>query len=303
MFGPISSAGSALRTTTLGLVIGAAVLIAPAAVAAHAGPAPANDTFDAATQISFLPFEDGFVENSFASVEEGELDVSCIHEIDATVWYRIDPSSSYGLRVRVLPESNNIDVVLAMYAGSYLGDLYGVGCVDNAGPDGNETLDVPVSAGQSYFIQVGGWSGDNTVGEFTVRVKRLPAPVNDNFRDALSAPLGSISNTSTIAATTQANEPSSSCGYYNGRTVWYRFTPSTTRTIVANTVGSDFDTVLAVYTGDSLASLSEVTCNDDRGIDLLSKVRFTALGGVTYYFQIAGFYGSSGNLQFRLKAP
>jgi hypothetical protein len=265
------------RRTTLALAIGVAALSAPAGVAAHAGPPPANDKFADATQISFLPFEDGFVENSFASVDEGELDISCIREIDATVWYRIDPTSSYGLRVRVLPESNNIDVVLAVYTGSSLADLYGVGCVDERGADGSERLDVPVSDGESYFIQVGGFSADNTVGEFTVRVKRLPAPANDDFGDALNVPLGSISHASTLAATMQTNEPPSSCGYQLDRTVWYRFTPSAMRTIVANTVGSDFD--------------------------LMSKVSFTAIGGITYYFQAGGFNGGAGDLQLRLKAP
>jgi hypothetical protein len=48
-----------------------------------------------------------------------------------------------------------------------------------------------------------------------------------------------------------------------GKTVWYRLTVSVEAEIEVNTVGSSYDTVLAVYTGNSLATLSLVDCNDD----------------------------------------
>ncbi len=112
--------------------------------------------------------------------------------------------------------------------------------------------------------------------------------------------MGSVTTTT---ATIEAAESAPSCGYSIGRTVWYRYTPSTTRTVVANTVGSSFDTVLAAYTGSSIGDLTEVACNDDRGVDLMSKIRFTVVAGNTYYFQAGGYWGQGGELVLRLKTP
>lgn len=66
--------------------------------------------------------------------------------------------------------------------------------------------------------------------------------------------------------------------------------------IAANTFGSNYDTVLSVYTG-SRGALAQVpnACNDDYN-GLQSQVQFSATGGTTYYFLI-GFccgFGSNG---------
>src|SRR5437870_2093012 len=79
-----------------------------------------------------------------------------------------------------------------------------------------------------------------------------PAPANDNFADAtvIAAIPFSDGPFSTAGATTEPGEPSP-CGTI-GTTVWYSFTPTQNGTIGADTFGSDYDTVLAVYTGNSL---------------------------------------------------
>ncbi len=80
------------------------------------------------------------------------------------------------------------------------------------------------------------------------------APANDNFANATLITTIPFSDGpfSTTEATSEPGEPSP-CGSI-GRTVWYSFTPSQSGTIVADTTGSDYDTVLAVYTGSSIAS-------------------------------------------------
>jgi len=127
-------------------------------------------------------------------------------------------------------------------------------------------------------------------------VEALPA--NDNFASAIviGAPPYSKSQ-STVGATTQAGEPSD-CGDIAG-TVWYQFTPSTDTILSADTFMSGYDTVLAVYTGSSVGSLTLVDCNDD-AIGLGSLVSFAASAGTTYRFQVGGFSGRTGNLVFNL---
>jgi hypothetical protein len=129
------------------------------------------------------------------------------------------------------------------------------------------------------------------------------APANDDFADAATANLKTAKTATTTNATLETGEPNPACAAATGKTVWYAYTPATTRTVIATTVGSNFDTVLAIYTGTQLASLTPVRCSDNRAVDSLSKVKMTMTGGTTYWFQVGGANGASGSLTFRLKRP
>ena len=55
-----------------------------------------------------------------------------------------------------------------------------------------------------------------------------------------------------------------------------------------DTLGSNFDTVLAVYTGNALNNLVMVGCDDDAAGGRQSRVTFTATAGTTYRVQVGG---------------
>jgi hypothetical protein len=129
------------------------------------------------------------------------------------------------------------------------------------------------------------------------------APANDNFVDAVAPGLNSVSTATTTDATLELDEPQPACATGTDKTVWYSYTPGRTRTVVAKTVGSDFDTVLAIYTGTDLATFTPVACNDNRAVDNLSKLKLSLAGGTTYFFQVGGASGESGALTFQLKKP
>jgi hypothetical protein len=62
-----------------------------------------------------------------------------------------------------------------------------------------------------------------------------------------------------------------------------------------NTCTSDFDTLLGVYTGSALGSLTEVVANDDGcGLATGSKVTFNATKNTTYQILVGGFAGNQG---------
>jgi hypothetical protein len=63
--------------------------------------------------------------------------------------------------------------------------------------------------------------------------------------------------------------------------------------------GSDFDTVLAVYTGDSLSNLAAIASDDDGGGFLNSKVSFPAVGGTEYQVAIGGLGTSAGEIRLQ----
>ncbi len=73
-----------------------------------------------------------------------------------------------------------------------------------------------------------------------------------------------------------------------------------------DTQGSDLDTVLYVYTGTSLATLTVVTFNDNCGTDptyFQSCLTFVAPVSATatdYYIQLTGSGGSTGNIVLHL---
>ncbi len=92
--------------------------------------------------------------------------------------------------------------------------------------------------------------------------------------------------------------PASAQGF---RTVWYKITTTNNGRIVLDTFGSNYDTILAVYTG-SCGSLSRVTGNDDYQ-GFTSRVTFTAARNTTYYVEIADWQsGTSGTATLTISA-
>jgi RTX calcium-binding nonapeptide repeat (4 copies) len=120
-------------------------------------------------------------------------------------------------------------------------------------------------------------------------------PLNDNFAARTTIPAVPFTEiTSTAEATREPGEPDPDCGPI-GKTVWYQYTPPTDTVLGASTLGSDFDTLLGVWTEAGLGSLSPVTCADS-----FSTV-FEGRAGTTYLIQAGGWDGDSGTLSFRLR--
>ena len=143
-------------------------------------------------------------------------------------------------------------------------------------------------------VQFEGWYVDDVLVTGTLGM----GPANDFFTNGfvISSASGTT-NGSNINATKEANEPSHA-GNSGGRSVWYRWTPSSSGTAVIDTVGSGFDTLLAIYTGTSVSNLSLVASNDDIQIDvnLQSRVTFNVTAGTTYRIAIDGYAGANGAL-------
>src|SRR5205823_13838869 len=108
-----------------------------------------------------------------------------------------------------------------------------------------------------------------------------------------------FSKTQDVAsATASPDDPFDCTG--RSQTVWFAYTPTRDMRLEANTFGSNYDSVLSVYTG-ARGALSVVTCDDDANGTLQSRVRFDAIAGTTYYFMAAAFYPQSpANLVFNL---
>ncbi len=128
------------------------------------------------------------------------------------------------------------------------------------------------------------------------------APANDNFSRAVY--LAGLSNDVFISnsdATAEPGEPlhADSPG---GKSVWWSWQASFTGTMGVNTGGSTFDTLLAIYTGDSVSNLQVVADNDDtEGFGIVSSsLVFRALAGETYFIAVDGFNGATGTVRLTI---
>jgi hypothetical protein len=98
-----------------------------------------------------------------------------------------------------------------------------------------------------------------------------------------------------VGATKETSEPNHA-GNTGGHSTWYCWTAPVGGTATFDTIGSTFNTLLGVYTGNSVNSLALVAGNDDiDGTNLQSRVSFTAVGLTMYHIAIDGRDGDSGN--------
>ena len=97
----------------------------------------------------------------------------------------------------------------------------------------------------------------------------------DDFADrvALSGASGQR-EASNVNASKESGEPKHA-NDDGGASVWWTWTAPATGPVTFDTSGSDFDTLLAVYTGSSVSGLTEVASNDDSGGYDWSGVRFS----------------------------
>jgi Ca2+-binding RTX toxin-like protein len=134
-----------------------------------------------------------------------------------------------------------------------------------------------------------------------VPARALAAPGNDNFAAAqqLSGTAGGVSSTNQ-GATKEIGEPDHA-GNTGGASVWFRWTAGRSGGLTVLTRHISFDTVLGVYTGASVDSLTEVASNDNFGSGLASRLSFAAIPGTTYYIAVDGAGGAQGPFSLRFR--
>ncbi len=124
-------------------------------------------------------------------------------------------------------------------------------------------------------------------------------PTNDNFASRIN--LGNSTSASTAGSnangTKESGEPNIA-GNAGGSSVWWSWTAPTSQSYVITTAGSNFNTLLGVYTGSAVNSLTQTIANDDENNPsiLTSRVTFNAVAGTTYQIAVDGFNGATGNI-------
>lgn len=148
-------------------------------------------------------------------------------------------------------------------------------------------------AGQAYAILVGGQN--SAFGEVRLNITYTAPPPNDQFANAFPL-VGNVAQFQGSTFGTSREPPSepNHAGAGGSNSVWFTWTAPTNdarfpRPVTFSSAGSDFDTVLAIYEGTNLASLTLRTNNNDRAFDQReSEVTFTPVAGVTYHIALDG---------------
>lgn len=102
-----------------------------------------------------------------------------------------------------------------------------------------------------------------------------------------------------IFSTAEVGEPAHA-GQTAKASVWWAWRAPATGDVNVTTQGSDFNTLLAVYSGTDLSNLQLLKANDDSGRFLSSAVKFSAKAGQTYYIVVDGANGKTGNIVLNL---
>jgi len=210
------------------------------------------------------------------------------------VWYQYTPATAGLLFVDTI--DSDFDTLLAVYTGT-CGSLTPVACNDDGGPSHTSKITLLLTGATTYYFLAGGGSATAS-GNLHFNMAFSPVPPNDTCAGAITVSGSTYINSQSTIAATSTGDPVPDCAAL-GNGVWYKYTAATDGQIVVDTIGSDFDTVLAIYTG-TCGSLTQVACNDDGpGIRPRSEITLSVTAGTAYYILAGGLSGATGNLTLR----
>lgn len=254
--------------------------------------APDNDDFAAATEITG---DIGSINgtNTTATVEIDE----CEHALNGgpyhSVWWKWTALESGNITVKT--EGSSFDTVLGMYTGTAVCEVVEIAANDDEENNFNDwsEINVHVTAGVTYYFAVDG-SDEFETGTIAMQwdfISDTYTPPNDNFSDALILTniYGGQTTGNNTSGTGEAGEPAHADNGGPHKSVWWRWTAPSNGTFTASTTGSVFDTVLAMYSGNVVNGLTEITANDDAGSETYSVISASVQQGETYSIAIDGY--------------
>lgn len=255
------------------------------------GPPPvlANDNCSTAIALS-----DGVIEmfdSTGATSGVNSPDISCATSDELDIWYSVTPVLDGPVMVSLC--NSSYDTAIAAYEGA-CGSLVEVACNDDSCSLQSEISFMGV-AGTTYLVQVAGFQDNTGAGEI---VATFPGMLpNDDCAGATPVDVGSTAYNN-VGATDSGVEMSCAVGSSVGSTndLWYSFTPTADGRFAIDTLGSDHDTTVAVYTG-ACGMLTEVACDDDfygSSVDFLSLLVFDATANTEYIIQAGSWNGATG---------
>lgn len=254
---------------------------------------PPNDAFSAAET---LPGATGRVlgTNQRASGEPGEPNHAGVSTPLESVWYLWTAPADGNLSVDTYGSS--LDTTLAIYTGGTVGALTEIASNNDSGGV-QSFVTAAVTAGQVLSIAVDGAGTLESIFALNYHFQpKVLGLANDAFanRTVVAGAPGVITG-SNIGATGEADEPAHTALSSPVASVWWSWTAPVDGVAVVDTLSSNFDTEVAVYTGSSVAALTLVAANGDAG-GPQSRVAFPCTAGTSYAIAVDGRGTSEGGI-------
>lgn len=220
----------------------------------------------------------------------------------ASAWWKwTAPEDSDAVTIDLTGSS--FATLLGVYTGTAVGSLTEVASDAGSNPDGTSIVSFAATSGTTYYIAVDGASGDT--GTILLQLSELLPPGNDNFADAFTLSGTSDSATGTNAGATKETGEPDHAGGPGGASIWWKWTAPATGDATVDLLGSTVpangnDTLLGVYTGSAVDSLTEVASNEFGNGDGTSIVTFSATSGTIYYIAVDTWDGEPGDIVLNL---
>jgi hypothetical protein len=254
-----------------------------------------NDTCDQAWLIGAVPYTNG--QSTVEATSAGDPVPDCVGMEVSGVWYRFTAPSN-GL-FTFHTTGSDFDTTVTFYSGG-CGSLAEAACNDDEA-DGILTsrLSVQLMENDTIHILAGGYEGET--GNLLVGADFVPGdpPEGDNdlCANAVVVDATPFLDSRATTSATSLGDPSPTCADESGNGVWYQFTADRPGILSVDLVGSDYDTVLAVYEG-TCGALTEIDCNDDVNFpdDIYSATATGLSAGTTVYVLVNGWGGETGML-------
>ncbi len=261
-----------------------------------------NDQFTNATTIPPATLTQAFTgQNTTATGELNEPEHGADIRPINSVWWKWTPTSNGELVVDTIGSS--FDTLLAAYTGSALANLTALAANDDIidGSNPQSKISLTITTGRTYYFAVDGYQNETGNIAFNFKFTAVNRPANDNFVRAI--PLSAVQRAyfgSNENASAETGEPNHAMGATPSGSVWWSFRAPAAGLLTLDTLDSDFDTILAVYTGSSVNALTLVAENDDALPPFLtaSAINTFLQAGVTYYVAVDGSGGVRGNIGF-----
>ena len=263
-------------------------------------PPPLNDDCTDATGVlsEDLPFTSQMTTLS-ATTDPDEPITTCIFldRPPGSVWYSYANTSGQVQELAADTGGSGYDTVLQVYKGTCAEPVAEACNDDSFGLTSRVTF--PAQPGETFLFKVTGFF--DTGGELVFNLDLFEELENDDCQDAIQlgrSDLPFMDMIDTGEASNQDPEPDTTCGDpgtpEQSNSVFYSFTNDFSLPVEMelSTSGSEYDTVVQVYTGGCQEPVPEV-CNDDDFPGLTSRVTFLAQPGESYLIKVSSF-GSFG---------
>ncbi len=208
------------------------------------------------------------------------------------VWYCYTASCSGEVTVSLL--GSTYDTMLAIYSecGCDLKSESLLVCNDDAEGTYQSQATFAAVAGGRYLIEVGGYGSQTGQGVLNISCEGTSGSTsNDDCQNARD--IGEVKDLAFDTTDATFDGPGRCMTSPN---IWYRYTATSTGQATISLCGSAFDTMLAVYKGQTCypSANSLMGCNDD-ACDRQSELTVDVIAGSVYLIEVGGYSNLTGH--------